>query len=62
MATLPKIEWLGTAEDARRVIERKQLEADIEYLEQTFTPMTAHRLKQELLKETEPCRKPPGAK
>jgi hypothetical protein len=48
---LPKIEWMGTAEAARRKMAREALEREIEYLEQTFTPMTAHKLKQELLRD-----------
>ena len=48
---LPKIEWMGTAEDARRKLAREEAEREIEYLEQTFTPMTAHKLKEELLKD-----------
>ena len=48
MRTLPKIEWLGTAEDAHRCREREELEADIDLLERTFTPLTQQELKKKL--------------
>lgn len=47
----PKIEWQGTTADIQRRLDREHLEREIEYLEQTFTPLTSHKLKQELLKD-----------
>ena len=42
-----KTDWLGTRDKSRRKIEREEVERAIDYLEQTYTPMTSHKLKQE---------------
>ena len=46
-----KTDWLGTLDKSRRKIEREEVERAIDYLEQTYTPMTSHKLKHERVAE-----------